>query len=46
LFVHTALSALFHDDVANLLPTPAQFGLPELPFLRLAHDRMDEVAVS
>src|SRR3990172_4686842 len=44
LLVHTALSALFPDNVANPLPAPAELGLSKLPLLRLAHDRMDKAA--
>jgi hypothetical protein len=44
LLVHTALPALFPDNVTNPLPTPSELGLPKLPLLRIAHDRMYKIA--
>ena len=43
--VYTVLHALFPDDIADPLPSPAEVGLPQLPFLHFAHDRMDELAL-
>lgn len=43
-FAHSALRALSPDNVANLLPSPAELGLTQLFFLHLAQDRMNELS--